>query len=258
MAESEEERHLKLTGEFDCDPDAAAHAAPLHLARDGPGGEAAVPRGASVAIGPAIEDGFYYDFAEGRRRSRRRTSSGSRTVMREIAQGRPAVRAAGDAARRGDRVLPRSAASPSRSRSSQGIDAPTGLALPAGRLHRPLPRARTWRRTGAAQGLQAALVARAPTGAATRRTRCCSGSTAPPGSRQEELDKHLWRLEEAKKRDHRKLGRELDLFDFYDVAPGAPFWLPNGMVIWSASSRSSAREVARRAAATWRSRRRSS
>jgi len=48
---------------------------------------------------------------------------------------------------------------------------------------------------------------------------------------QEELDTHLWRLEEAKKRDHRKLGRELDLFDFHDVAPGAPFWLPNGMVL---------------------------
>jgi len=48
---------------------------------------------------------------------------------------------------------------------------------------------------------------------------------------QDELDKYLWRLEEAKKRDHRKLGRELDLFDFYDVAPGAPFWLPNGMIL---------------------------
>jgi threonyl-tRNA synthetase len=49
---------------------------------------------------------------------------------------------------------------------------------------------------------------------------------------QEELDKHLWRLEEAKKRDHRKLGRELDLFVFHDVSPGAPFWLPGGMVIF--------------------------
>ncbi|OGK99933.1 MAG: threonine--tRNA ligase, partial [Candidatus Rokubacteria bacterium RIFCSPHIGHO2_02_FULL_73_26] len=48
---------------------------------------------------------------------------------------------------------------------------------------------------------------------------------------QEDLDRHLWRLEEAKKRDHRKLGRELDLFDFYDVSPGAPFWLPNGMIL---------------------------
>jgi threonyl-tRNA synthetase len=48
---------------------------------------------------------------------------------------------------------------------------------------------------------------------------------------QEELDKHLWRLEEAKKRDHRKLGRELDLYAFHDVSPGAPFWLPNGWVM---------------------------
>ncbi|HYB44078.1 MAG TPA: threonine--tRNA ligase, partial [Candidatus Methylomirabilis sp.] len=48
---------------------------------------------------------------------------------------------------------------------------------------------------------------------------------------QEELDKHLWRLEEARKRDHRKLGRELDLFDFFDIAPGAAFWLPGGMVL---------------------------
>ncbi|MGH7356073.1 MAG: threonine--tRNA ligase [Candidatus Rokuibacteriota bacterium] len=48
---------------------------------------------------------------------------------------------------------------------------------------------------------------------------------------QEELDKHLWRLEEAKKRDHRKLGRELDLFIFNEVSPGAPFWLPNGWTL---------------------------
>jgi len=48
---------------------------------------------------------------------------------------------------------------------------------------------------------------------------------------QDELDTYLWRLDEAKKRDHRKLGRELDLFDFFDIAPGAAFWLPGGMVL---------------------------
>src|SRR2546422_3602828 len=48
---------------------------------------------------------------------------------------------------------------------------------------------------------------------------------------QEELDKHLWRLEEAKKRDHRKLGRELDLYIFNEVSPGAPIWLPGGWTI---------------------------
>jgi threonyl-tRNA synthetase len=49
---------------------------------------------------------------------------------------------------------------------------------------------------------------------------------------KKDLDQYLWRVEEAKKRDHRKLGRELDLFAFHDVAPGAPFWLPGGMVIF--------------------------
>jgi len=48
---------------------------------------------------------------------------------------------------------------------------------------------------------------------------------------QKDLDQYLWRLEEAKKRDHRKLGRELDLFEFHDVAPGAAFWLPGGMIL---------------------------
>ena len=51
---------------------------------------------------------------------------------------------------------------------------------------------------------------------------------------QEELDRHLWRLEEAKKRDHRKLGRELDLFTFHPESPAAPFLHPRGMAIWRA------------------------
>ena len=44
----------------------------------------------------------------------------------------------------------------------------------------------------------------------------------------QELKAHLDRLEEAKRRDHRKLGRELGLFMFHPWAPGAPFWLPKG------------------------------
>ena len=48
---------------------------------------------------------------------------------------------------------------------------------------------------------------------------------------KEELDAYLERMEEAKKRDHRKLGRELDLFDIYEEGPGFPFFLPKGMVL---------------------------
>ncbi|WP_139991332.1 threonine--tRNA ligase [Paenibacillus paridis] len=46
-----------------------------------------------------------------------------------------------------------------------------------------------------------------------------------------QLDEHLEMLEEAKKRDHRKLGKELELFMFSEEAPGMPFYLPNGMTI---------------------------
>ncbi len=48
---------------------------------------------------------------------------------------------------------------------------------------------------------------------------------------KESLDKYLFRLEEAKKRDHRKLGAELELFMLLDEGPGFPFFLPKGMVI---------------------------
>ncbi len=47
----------------------------------------------------------------------------------------------------------------------------------------------------------------------------------------EELDKYLVQMEEAKKRDHRRLGKELGLFAFRDEAPGFPFYLPKGMVL---------------------------
>jgi threonyl-tRNA synthetase len=50
---------------------------------------------------------------------------------------------------------------------------------------------------------------------------------------QKDLDAHLERLEEARKRDHRKIGVELDLFHLDEVSPGSPFWHPKGMVIWN-------------------------
>jgi threonyl-tRNA synthetase len=49
-----------------------------------------------------------------------------------------------------------------------------------------------------------------------------------------ELEEHLERLEQARARDHRKLGRELRLFMFSELSPGAPFWQPAGAVVWNA------------------------
>ena len=49
--------------------------------------------------------------------------------------------------------------------------------------------------------------------------------------KKEDLDSYLSMLEEAKKRDHRKLGKELGLFMFSEYGPGFPFWLPKGMIL---------------------------
>ncbi len=49
---------------------------------------------------------------------------------------------------------------------------------------------------------------------------------------REELDLYLWRLEEARKRDHRRVGVALDLFSFNDVSPGSAFWHPKGQRLY--------------------------
>ncbi|MCK4553433.1 threonine--tRNA ligase, partial [Candidatus Parcubacteria bacterium] len=50
---------------------------------------------------------------------------------------------------------------------------------------------------------------------------------------KKELDEYLKMMEEAEKRDHKKLGKELDLFTFHPEAPGSAFWHPKGMIIWN-------------------------
>jgi threonyl-tRNA synthetase len=49
---------------------------------------------------------------------------------------------------------------------------------------------------------------------------------------KEQLDEHLHRLEEARRRDHRRLGQQLDLFHFSERSPGSPLWHPKGMTLW--------------------------
>ena len=61
-----------------------------------------------------------------------------------------------------------------------------------------------------------------------------------------DLEEHLHRLEEAKRRDHRRLGKDLQLFDFSELSPGMPFWHPRGMVIWNVLEDLRRRENARR------------
>src|SRR5207244_1611900 len=61
-----------------------------------------------------------------------------------------------------------------------------------------------------------------------------------------DLDAYLERLEEARRRDHRKLGQQLDLFHLAENSPGSPFWHPKGMVIWNELEDLRRRENAKR------------
>jgi threonyl-tRNA synthetase len=63
---------------------------------------------------------------------------------------------------------------------------------------------------------------------------------------QKDLDAYLHRLEQARARDHRRLGTQLDLFHLSDHSPGSPFWHPRGMVIWNVLEDLRRRENAKR------------
>jgi threonyl-tRNA synthetase len=63
---------------------------------------------------------------------------------------------------------------------------------------------------------------------------------------KDDLERHLAQLEEARKRDHRRLGAQLDLFHFDEHSPGSPFWHPKGMAIFNALEDLRRRENARR------------
>jgi threonyl-tRNA synthetase len=226
MAASEEERHLTLTGEFDCDP------SPLSTVRHSTSHvmAQAVKRvfpDVKLAIGPAIEDGFYYDFLKaepftpedlGRIEAEMRAIAGADAPFERSEMPRAeAVRFFAD---RGE---------PFKVEILEGLEAPTVSLYRQGEFI-DLCRGPHVASTGHVRFFKLL----SSSGAYWR------GSEKNPMLQriygtawlsQEELDQYLWRLEEARKRDHRKLGRELDLFDFHDVAPGAPFWLPHGMVL---------------------------
>ena len=63
---------------------------------------------------------------------------------------------------------------------------------------------------------------------------------------QADLDAYLVRVEEARRRDHRKLGPQLDLFHLAENSPGSPFWHPKGMVVWNELEDLRRRENAKR------------
>ena len=227
MADAVEDRHLKLTGEFDCDatPLATVRHSTSHVMAQ------AVKRlwpDVKVAIGPAIEDGFYYDFAKSEPFTPEDLEK-IEGVMREIIKAdTPFERT--EMSRADAIAFFRDRGETYKVEIIEGIDAPTVSLYRQGDFI-DLCRGPHVTSTRAIKAFKLL----SSSGAYWR------GDEKNPmlwriyGTAwlsKEDLEQYLWRLEEAKKRDHRKLGRELDLFDFHDVAPGAPFWLPNGMTIF--------------------------
>ena len=226
MINSEEDRHLKLAGEADCAPEPlpTLRHSTAHLMAQAV--KQIFPE-VKVAIGPAIDDGFYYDFAkpapftpedlekiEGRMRE---LAKQDLPFSREEMPREKAIRFFEE---RGE---------PFKVEILRGIDASTVSFYRQGDFV-DLCRGPHVASTGAIRFFKLL----SSSGAYWR------GSEKNPMLQRiygtawltkEELEKYLWRLEEAKKRDHRKLGRELDLFEFHDVSPGAAFWLPGGMVL---------------------------
>ncbi len=226
MINSEEDRHLKLAGESDCAPEPlpTLRHSTAHLMAQAV--KQLFPE-VKVTIGPAIEDGFYYDFAkptpftpEDLERIEKR--------MRELAKAdQPFVRT----------EMPRDEAvrffdergEPFKVEIIQGIDAPTVSLYKQGDFI-DLCRGPHVASTGQIQNFKL-LSSSGAYWRGDEKNPMLQRIYGTAWLTKDELEQYLWRLEEAKKRDHRKLGRELELFEFHDIAPGAAFWLPGGMVL---------------------------
>jgi threonyl-tRNA synthetase len=226
MAAAEEDRHLRLIGEFDCDatPLATLRHSTSHVMAQ------AVKRlfpAVKVAIGPAIEDGFYYDFAKPEPFTPEDLTKIEQVMGEIVKSNLPFER----------QEMPRAEAvrffrerdEPFKVEILEGIESPTVSLYRQGDFI-DLCRGPHVRATGEIKAFKL-LSSSGAYWRGDEKNPMLQRIYGTAWLSQEDLDKYLWRLEEAKKRDHRKLGRELDLFDFYDVAPGAPFWLPNGMIL---------------------------
>ena len=184
---------------------------------------------AQVTIGPVIENGFYYDFAY-KRPFTPEDLTAIETRMAELARRDfPVTR----------EVLPRDAAIDFFKSLGEHYKAELIAAIPAGEevsLYREgdfvdLCRGPHVPSTGKLKVFKLMKVA----GAYWRGDQNNEQLQRIYGTawaKKEELEAHLHMLEEAEKRDHRKLGRQLDLFHLQEESPGMVFWHPHGWTLW--------------------------
>jgi threonyl-tRNA synthetase len=186
---------------------------------------------AQVTIGPVIENGFYYDFAYKRPFTPDDLAAIEKRMAELAAKDEPVTR----------RVLPRDEAVKHFSGMGEKYKAEIIGSIPAGEdvslyaegSFEDLCRGPHVPSTGKLKHFKLMKVA----GAYWRgdhRNEMLQRVYGTAWATKEELQQYLTMLEEAEKRDHRKLGRELDLFHIDDHAPGVVFWHPKGWAIWQA------------------------
>ncbi|MGB4359983.1 MAG: threonine--tRNA ligase [Rhodoferax sp.] len=186
---------------------------------------------AQVTIGPVIENGFFYDFSFERPFTLDDLAVIEKRMTALAAKDEPIVR----------RVLPRDEAVAYFKGLGEHYKAEIIASIPAGEdvsLYREgafedLCRGPHVPSTGKLKHFKLMKVA----GAYWRgdhKNEMLQRIYGTAWATKEDLQQHLTMLEEAEKRDHRKLGRELDLFHIDDHAPGLVFWHPKGWAIWQA------------------------
>ncbi|NBQ87275.1 MAG: threonine--tRNA ligase [Betaproteobacteria bacterium] len=184
---------------------------------------------AQVTIGPVIEHGFYYDFSYKRPFTPEDLAAIEKRMAELAAKDEPVVR----------RVLPRDEAVAHFKAMGEHYKAEIIGSIPAGEdvsLYREgsfedLCRGPHVPSTGRLKHFKLMKVA----GAYWRgdhRNEMLQRVYGTAWASKEDLQQYLTQLEEAEKRDHRKLGRELDLFHIDDHAPGVVFWHPKGWTVW--------------------------
>jgi threonyl-tRNA synthetase len=184
---------------------------------------------AQVTIGPVIEDGFYYDFSY-KRPFTPEDLAAIEAKMAELAKAdEPVVR----------KLMPRDDAVGYFESIGEHYKAEIIASIPAGEQislytegkFTDLCRGPHVPSTGKLKVFKLTKLA----GAYWRgdsRNEMLQRIYGTAWAKKEDLELHLHRLEEAEKRDHRKLGRQLDLFHQQDEAPGMVFWHPKGWTIW--------------------------
>jgi threonyl-tRNA synthetase len=184
--------------------------------------------GARLGIGPTIENGFYYDIDIPQTVSTDDLGTIEAEMQRIIAADEPFVRS--ELSREAAIPFFHDKGEPFKVEIIEGVDDPTVSLYATGDDWIDLCRGPHVARSSDIKAFKLTSVA----GAYWR------GDEKQPMLQriygtswfnQEQLDHYLWTIEEARRRDHRRLGRELELFFFDESAPGQPFWLPNGMIV---------------------------